>query len=99
MVAVVLSCNFRFPSLHLVRGLSSNDCPGHESFQRLYLPFIYPGPALRVVLSSSTFRYAPRVCKYSLIGVLSAFTVSFSACRDVDIMHGLPCSSRTVLIA
>ena len=99
MVAVVLSCNFRFPSLHLVRGLSSHDSPGHESFQRLYLPFIYPGPVLRVVLSPPTFRYAPQVCKCSLIDVLSAFTVSFSACRDVDIMHELQCSSRTVLIA
>ena len=58
VVAAALSCNFYFPSLHLVRGLSFNDSPGHEGSQRLYLPFISLGLVLRIVLSLSTFRYA-----------------------------------------
>ena len=55
-VVAVSSCNFRFPSLHLVCGLSFNDSPGHEGFQRLYL---CSDSALHVrVLSPSTSRRA-----------------------------------------
>ena len=56
LVAAVLSCNFRFLSVSLVRGLSFN--APHGLSKTLFLLMIYPGPALRVVLSPLTFRYA-----------------------------------------
>ena len=57
--ASVLSCDFRFPSLHFpAHGSPFNDSPGDKGFQGLSLSFIYSDPVLHVVLSSSTFRHA-----------------------------------------
>ena len=73
-VAAVSSCNFHFPSLHLVCGLSFNDSPGHESFQRLYL---CSDSALYVqVLSPSTFRHALIQILYIIEANHSASTVA-----------------------
>lgn len=55
VAAIVLSCNFLFPSFTLYVVLF-NDSPDDRGFQRL---FLYSDSVLRVrVLSQSTFRHA-----------------------------------------
>ena len=67
-VLAVLSCNFRFPSLYLVRGFSFIGFPGHKGsseFQGLSLPDLF---GFSASLSRSKFRHA-------VIRVLSVLSI------------------------
>ena len=56
VVAVALSCNFRFTSLRLVvHDFSFDVSPGDKGFQGPYLSLIYSGPLLHVALHRQYF--------------------------------------------